>query len=487
VRFIDIMANGGLAQRQLDRERERAAREAAIEGGFVDALGAAGNSLVGGSFGALKDIGKRKATQAEAAADETIAQHLADVGDANEGPPREGEGPSYRDTAGDVARRATQSLDAKPVGFLDRIGSALIGEDSAKAIAKARAEKAVAANVMENRRTARADTIAAQQANVAASNRDFERERQRKVDEATKGKADVTTAIGFLPHIVAAGIENADDPDTIAARVAAMPTFAALPHDVLHDLVVAETQKQKRARIAADNKADLDAQTAQALAAERQARATKAARGAAPQSPGVPSLKDQLTQARIDALNAKTAAGAGGGKKPAGGGKLNLDAMALEVQHANALADLYEGGDINPLGGKMPAAMKGSARINAEQLAHSLALGVPSAFSGTTRLNTVELQSALHDIIGSPDTVDTNAHKAQRARELARMLQATVDALKGQPAAAASTAVPTSGGNEARAAAVYRAMTPEQQNAVRALIASGLDRVAAVARVTGGH
>lgn len=113
-----------------------------------------------------------------------------------------------------------------------------------------------------------------------------------------------------------------------------------------------------------------------------------------------------------------------------------------QIAKAKRLQEIYESGALTQLGGHVPDALKDPLRIEAEQLAHELALGVPSAFSGSNRLNQVEFKSALNDIIGSPDSTDTNEHKAQRARDLAEQLSAMVvsGAPSAAPAAGASAA-----------------------------------------------
>lgn len=102
-----------------------------------------------------------------------------------------------------------------------------------------------------------------------------------------------------------------------------------------------------------------------------------------------------------------------------------------QIAKAKRLQEIYEGGTLSQFGGYAPDALKDPLRVEAEQLAHELALGVPSAFSGSNRLNQVEFKSALGDIIGAPDSADTNEHKAQRARDLADQLSAMVGGAPG--------------------------------------------------------
>lgn len=475
IRTAELLAAAGLAPQLLAREQQRGENEARQTQAWGDALGGAAKGVwsILGPGGALE---KNANDDSQLAADKAVADSASTTGTVGVGPgfvgDRQG---AFVETPTEMAQKASSPLDSLAEGSMNPYAK------DAAARARVNAQKGIASTVQANQDKA---ASVARQARLDEQTRKTAEVQQQHVASGDAA-AGIDRARARLPSIVAAGIANVLPPDEIATRLQKQPGFEGITSDE----VLAEHQAQKRHEI--EHQAAIDAmgvkQSDEHAAALAKTAATTAKTNAAANPSGVPSTAEQIRLEKLRALRDKN--NGTGPPKPApkgAGSKLNLDAMQLEVQHANELADLYDSDKLNMVGGLSPDAMKSKERIRVEQLAHTLKLGVPSAFSGTTRLNTPEMHSALTDVIGSPDSVDTNAHKSQRARDLAKMLQEEVDAGRHAQPATTTTTTAAPAANITNAAGIFRAMTPEQQDAVRALVAQGLDRTAAVARVQGG-
>lgn len=154
---LDILAEAGLADKELAREQLRAQRDAAnsqaLSSGLVGALGVLTNVGLKGA-----DIYKQGvADDANTAAQSLVAQHKSDLGQAlNETGGMEN--PYYGNTPADVAGKAVAGAadlnPEKPSGLWDSLSSLIGDKEAAAAKARANAQTQIVGDVTANRTTA---------------------------------------------------------------------------------------------------------------------------------------------------------------------------------------------------------------------------------------------------------------------------------------------------------------------------------------------
>jgi hypothetical protein len=171
--FRAIMAQAGLTDADLERERIHAQRDAANTKGLVDAAGAVGNGVMGGAFKALDVYRGGVASGAEAKADQAIANHVSDAGD-------------NVDTPQAIAAKEADSIDEPTSGYFGGVLDALGGRSEAEAKAKARATQGVATEVKANADKAKA---AQKAVDDEAAKEARDEQKQRDAEEAAANKA----------------------------------------------------------------------------------------------------------------------------------------------------------------------------------------------------------------------------------------------------------------------------------------------------------
>jgi hypothetical protein len=151
-RLEEILAQAGLANSDLERERVKAARDEANGKQWAGALTGAMDTLVGAGFKARDAYKGNVSDQAEAEKAQALADHVGDVGHNLAGV---GENPYYGETSADVAKSALPAEQES--SWIDH----LVGADSIRAKARAATQAGVAGQVQANRDKAQAEQASA--------------------------------------------------------------------------------------------------------------------------------------------------------------------------------------------------------------------------------------------------------------------------------------------------------------------------------------
>jgi hypothetical protein len=141
--FRAIMAQAGLTDADLERERLKSQRDAANNAALINAAGSVGNGLLGGAFKALDVYRGDVASGADSRAEQAIANHVADVGDDVDTPEK---------IAAKEADAIEQPSDGPFGGVLDALG----GRAAAETKAKAKTTQGVASEMKANKEKAAA-------------------------------------------------------------------------------------------------------------------------------------------------------------------------------------------------------------------------------------------------------------------------------------------------------------------------------------------